>query len=80
MVTGTVSFFLCRTSYIVKKGMAGVLFGIVARLPAGWSKGLNLGKSEEFFCYKTSRPGLRPTLPPVQRALCLFPEGKTAEE
>lgn len=29
--------------------MAGVVFGIVTRLPAGWSKGLNLGKSEEFF-------------------------------
>jgi hypothetical protein len=29
--------------------MAGVVFGIVTRLPAGWSKGLNLGKSEAFF-------------------------------
>ena len=60
--------------------MAGVVLGIVTRLPAGWSKGLNLGKRGIFLCYKTSGSGLRPTLPPVQRALCLVPDGKTAEE
>ena len=41
--------YVSSWKYIVKKGMEGVVFGIVTRLPAGWSKGLNLGKSKELF-------------------------------
>ena len=41
--------YLSSWKCIVRKGMADVVCGIVTRLPAGWSKGLNLGNSEEFF-------------------------------